>query len=115
MADNGITIVGNLTRDPELRFTPNGAAVANFGVAVNNRKKVGDNWEDNPSFFDVNCWRELAENAAESLTKGTRVIVTGKLVQRSWETNEGDKRSKVEIEADAIGPDLRFATLGAGL
>lgn len=112
MADNGITIVGNLTRDPELRYTPNGAAVANFGVAVNDRKRVGgtDKWEDDPSFFDVTAWDELAVNASESLGRGNRVIVTGKLKQRSWETTEGDKRSKVEIIADAIGPDLRWAT-----
>lgn len=110
MADNSITIVGNLTRDAELRYTPNGAPVANFGVAVNNRKKVGDNWEDNPSFFDVTAWQELGENLSESLTKGNRVIVVGRLEQRSWETPEGDKRSKVEIIADAVGPDLRWAT-----
>jgi single-strand DNA-binding protein len=110
MADNGLTIVGNLTRDPELRFTPNGVAVANFGVAVNDRKKVGDNWEDDTSFFDVTCWQELAENVSETLGKGNRVIVNGKLKQRSWQTDEGDKRSKVEIIADAVGPDLRWAT-----
>jgi single-strand DNA-binding protein len=110
--DNAITIVGNLTRDPELRYTPNGAAVANFGVAVNDRKRVGgtDKWEDDPSFFDVTAWDELAVNASESLGRGNRVIVTGKLKQRSWETSEGDKRSKVEIIAHAVGPDLRWAT-----
>jgi single-strand DNA-binding protein len=108
--DNSVTIIGNLTRAPELRYTPGGAPVATLGVAVNNRKKVGNDWEDKPSFFDVTCWFDLAENVSESFTMGTRVIVVGKLEQRSWETKEGDKRSKVEIIADAVGPDLRWAT-----
>jgi single-strand DNA-binding protein len=110
--ENQVTIVGNLTDDPELRYTPNGAAVTNFAVAVNRRfKDEAGNWKDGePSFFRVNAWRTLAENAAESLTRGTRVMVIGRLRSRSWETPEGDKRSAVEIEADEIGPSLRWAT-----
>ena len=109
---NSITVVGNVTRDPELRFTPTGQATASFGVAVNRRwqNRQTQEWEEAVSFFDVVCWREMAENASESLSKGSRVIVTGRLEQRSWETQEGDKRSKVEIVADEIGPSLRWAT-----
>ncbi len=105
------TITGNITRDPELRFTPNGQAVATFGLAVNRRwqNSQTQEWEEAVSFFDVVCWREMAENVANSLTKGTRVIVTGRLDQRSWETDQGDKRSKVEIVADEVGPSLRWA------
>ncbi len=112
MADNNVTVVGNVTRDPELRFTPTGQAVANFGVAVNRRwqNRQTQEWEEAVSYFDIVCWREMAENASESLTKGSRVIVTGRLEQRSWQTQEGDKRSKVEIVADEIGPSLRWAT-----
>jgi single-strand DNA-binding protein len=111
--DNTVTIVGNVTRDPELRFTPNGAAVATFGVAWN-RKSTNprtNETEEQVSFFDVTCWRQLAENVAESITKGTRVIVYGRLEQRSWETQDGDKRSKVEVIADDVSPSLRFATV----
>lgn len=109
---NTITIVGNVTRDPELRFTPSGQATATFGVAVNRRwqNRQSQQWEEATSFFDVVCWREMAENASESLSKGARVIVTGRLEQRNWETQEGEKRSKVEIIADEIGPSLRWAT-----
>ncbi|HVA05043.1 MAG TPA: single-stranded DNA-binding protein [Acidimicrobiales bacterium] len=109
---NTITIVGNITRDPELRFTPTGQATATFGVAVNRRwqNRQTQEWEEATSFFDVVCWREMAENASESLARGSRVIVTGRLEQRSWETQDGDKRSKVEIVADEIGPSLRWAT-----
>jgi single-strand DNA-binding protein len=113
MADNTVTIVGNLTDDPELKYTPNGAAVANFSVAVSRRvrNEATGQWEDaDTSFLRVNVWRSLAENAAESLTRGTRVIVTGRIRQRSWETPEGDRRSVVEIEADEIGPSLKWAT-----
>ncbi len=106
--DNTITVVGNITRDPELRFTPSGAAVANFGVAWN--KKGQDGKEDEVSFFDVTCWRNLAENVSESLTKGSRVVVYGRLEQRSWQTNDGDKRSKVEIIADDVAPSLKWAS-----
>ena len=109
---NSVTLVGNITRDPELRFTPSGQATASFGLAVNRRwqNRQTQEWEEATSFFDVVCWREQAENASESLTRGSRVIVTGRLEQRSWETPEGDKRSKVEVIADEIGPSLRWAT-----
>ena len=106
--DNTITIVGNLTRDPELRFTPGGAAVANFGVAWN--LKGRDGAEDKVSYFDVTCWRQLAENVSDSLTKGSRVVVHGRLDQRSWENQEGERRSKVEIVADDVAPSLKWAT-----
>ena len=109
---NTVTVVGNITRDPELRFTNTGQATATFGLAVNRRwqNRQNQEWEEATSFFDVVCWREMAENASESLEKGSRVIVTGRLEQRSWETPEGDKRSKIEIVADEIGPSLRWAT-----
>jgi single-strand DNA-binding protein len=111
MADTTTTITGNLTDAPELRFTPNGAAVANFRVAVTPRVRDGNDWKDGEtSFFRVNAWRQLAENATESLSKGDRVIVVGRLKARSWETPEGERRSVVEIEADEIGPSLRWAT-----
>ena len=112
MADNTVTVVGNLTRDPELRFTNSGQANASFGVAVNRRwqNRQTQEWEEQVSFFNVVCWAEMAENAAESLTKGMRVVVTGRLEQRSWETKEGDKRSVVEIVADEIAPSLRWAS-----
>ena len=100
-----VTIVGNMTRDPELRFTPGGLAVAGFGVAVN--RKRGE--EEQTSFFDVTAFGTLAENVCE-IGKGTRVIVVGRLEQRSWE-QDGNKRSKVEIVADSIGPDVRWATV----
>ena len=105
--DNNVSVVGNVTRDPELRFTQGGMAVASFGVAWNKRKQDG---EEEVSFFDVTCFRSLAENVAESITKGTRVVVTGTLSQRSWETQDGDKRSKVEIVADDVAVSLRWAT-----
>jgi single-strand DNA-binding protein len=109
--DNTVTVVGNVTRDPELRFTPSGAAVATFGLAWNRRSQnARGETEEQVSFFDVTCWRQLAENVAESLTKGTRVMVYGRLEQRSWETQDGDKRSKVEIIADEVAPSLRWAT-----
>jgi single-strand DNA-binding protein len=109
---NTVTIVGNATRDPELRFTPSGAAVATFGVAVNRRwqNRQTNEWDEAVSFFDVTAWTQLAENVAESVTKGTRLVVTGRLDQRSWETTEGEKRSKVDIVADDIAISLRWAT-----
>lgn len=109
---NTVELIGNITRDPELRFTPSGSAVASFGLAVNRRwrNQQTNEWDEQVSFFDVVCWRELAENVAESLTKGSRVIVTGRLEQRSWETDQGEKRSKVEVIADEVGPSLRWAT-----
>ena len=109
--DNQIMLVGNLTDDPELRFTPNGAAVANFRLAVTPRVREGDGWKDGEtSFFRINVWRQQAENIAETLQKGTRCIVVGRLRTRSWETPEGEKRSVTEVEADEVGPSLKFAT-----
>ncbi len=105
--DNTVTVVGNITRDPELRFTPSGAAVANFGLAWNRKGRDG---EEIVSFFDVTAWNQLAENASESLSKGMRVVVYGRLDQRSWESGEGERRSKVEIIADDIAPSLKWAT-----
>src|SRR6202008_2762359 len=100
--DNSVTLTGNITRDPELRFTPSGQAVATFGLAVNRRwqNRQSNEWEEQNSFFDVKCWAQMAENVAESLSRGSRVVVTGRLEQRSWETDQGDKRSKVEVVAD---------------
>ena len=106
-----VSIIGNATRDPELRYTQSGVAVASFGVAVNQRKKNhSGEWEDAPAqFFDVTVWNQLAENVSQSITKGTRVIVVGRLEQQSWETQDSDKRSRVQVVADAVGPDLRWA------
>jgi single-strand DNA-binding protein len=112
MADNTVTLVGNITRDPELRYTAGGQATSSFGLAVNRRwqNRQTQEWEERVSFFNVVCWREMAENVAESLAKGSRIVVTGRLEQRAWETENGDKRSVVEITADDIGPSLRWAT-----
>lgn len=109
---NVVTLVGNVTRDPELRFTPGGMAVAQFGIAVNRRRQDRNTqeWTEETSFFDVVAYGTLAENVSESVPRGSRVIVDGRLEQRSWETNEGDKRSKIEVVADEIGPSLRWAT-----
>ena len=109
MADSVVTIVGNLTRDPELRFTAGGKGIASFGVAVNRRWQQNGEWQEKVSFFNVTAWDTLGENAAASLTKGTRIIVTGRLEQREYETKEGEKRNVVEIVADEIGPSLRWA------
>lgn len=108
---NNITVVGNVTRDPELRFTPSGQANARLGVAVNRRwqDRGSGEWQEQTSFFDVVCWRELAENVGSSIKKGARVIVTGRLEQRSWE-KEGQKHYAVEIIADEVAPSLRWAT-----
>ncbi|HEY3996560.1 MAG TPA: single-stranded DNA-binding protein [Mycobacterium sp.] len=111
--DTTITVVGNLTADPELRFTPSGAAVANFTVASTPRiyDRQSGEWKDGEALFlRCNIWREAAENVAESLTRGSRVIVTGRLKQRSFETREGEKRTVMEVEVDEIGPSLRYAT-----
>ncbi|HEY0228000.1 MAG TPA: single-stranded DNA-binding protein [Mycobacterium sp.] len=111
--DTTITVVGNLTADPELRFTPSGAAVANFTVASTPRiyDRQSSEWKDGDALFlRCNIWREAAENVAESLTRGSRVIVTGRLKQRSFETREGEKRTVFEVEVDEIGPSLRYAT-----
>lgn len=110
MSTNNITLIGNLTRDPELRYTTGGRGVASFGLAVNRRYQSNGEWVEQTSFFNCVAWAELGENAAASLTKGARVIVTGRLEQRSYETNEGEKRSVVEVIADEIGPSLRWAT-----
>src|SRR3974390_829343 len=109
---NTTTITGNLTREPEIRYTRDGLATAQLGVAVDRRwqDRSTQEWRESTSFFDVTCWRELAENVALRLTKGMRMGVTGRLEQRSWETEEGERRSKVEITADDVGPSLRFAT-----
>ena len=111
--DTILTVVGNLTADPELRFTPSGAAVANFTVASTPRMmdRQTNEWKDgDPLFMRCSIWREAAENVAESLTRGSRVIVTGRLKQRSYETREGEKRTVVELEVDEIGPSLKYAT-----
>src|SRR3954470_899172 len=110
MPDNSVTLVGNITRDPELRFTPSGQAIATFGMAVNRRFQRNNQWEEQTSFFNVTAWGTLGENTAHSLQKGARVVVNGRLEQRSWETQEGEKRSVVEVVADEIGPSLRWAT-----
>ncbi len=110
--DNTVVLVGNVTRDPELRFTNTGQPTATFGLAVNRRwqNRQTQEWEEATSFFDVVCWREMAENVSESLARGSRVLVAGRLEQRSWETPDGDRRSKVEVVADEVGPSLRWAT-----
>ncbi len=111
--DTVITVIGNLTADPELRFTPSGAAVANFTVASTPRTfdRQANEWKDGDTLF-LRCsiWREAAENVAESLTKGMRVIAQGRLVQRSYETREGEKRTVVELQVDEVGPSLRYAS-----
>jgi single-strand DNA-binding protein len=106
------TMSGNLTRDPEIRYTREGQPSASFGLAVNRRwqPKGSDDWEEATSFFDVVCWRDLAENVALSLVKGARVVVAGRLEQRTWETEDGDRRSRVELVAEDVGASLRFAT-----
>ena len=111
--DTVITVIGNLTADPELRFTPSGAAVANFTVASTPRTfdRQTNEWKDGEALFlRCNIWREAAENVAESLTRGARVIASGRLKQRSFETREGEKRTVVELEVDEIGPSLKYAT-----
>jgi single-strand DNA-binding protein len=110
-SDNQTVIVGNLVDDPELRFTSNGTPVANLRVAVTQRVLEGGTWRDGQtSFFRVNAWRENATHLAESLHKGDRVVVLGRLRQRSWETPEGERRSVAEIEADEVAASLRWAT-----
>ncbi|SDL03606.1 single-stranded DNA-binding protein [Arthrobacter sp. ok362] len=107
-----ITVIGNLTNDPELRFTPSGSAVANFTIASTPRTfdRQSNEWKDGETLFlRASVWREAAENVAESLTKGMRVIVSGRLKSRSYETKEGEKRTVIELEVDEIGPSLRYA------
>jgi single-strand DNA-binding protein len=110
MADNTVTLVGNLTREPELRYTNGGQAVTSFGLAVNRRYQQGGDWKEQTSYFNVVAWGQLGENTAQSLAKGARIIVTGRLEQRQYENREGESRSTVEIVADEIGPSLRWAT-----
>ena len=112
MADNTITVVGNVTRDPELKFLNSGQAALRLSIAVNRRwqNRQTQEWEEKVSYFEIVAYGALAENAANTLTKGARVIVNGRLEQRSWETENGDKRSIVEINADEISPSLRWAT-----
>jgi len=112
MADNSITVVGNVTRDPELKFLNSGQATVRVSVAVNRRwqNRQTQEWEERVSYFEVVAYGATAENTANSITKGTRVVVSGRLEQRSWETENGDKRSIVEINADEIAPSLRYAT-----
>jgi single-strand DNA-binding protein len=110
---NTTTLCGNLTADPGIRYTRDGAAQTTFGIAVNERRKVRgseDEFEEETSFFDVVCWRDMAENVALSLVKGSRVVVTGNLQQRCWETEAGETKKRVEIVAEDIGASLRFAT-----
>lgn len=112
MSENTITLVGNLTSDPELRFSDKGKPVATFSIGVSRRVKKGDKWDDElQGFFRISCFDSLAENVVESVAKGSRVIVTGRLKQNSW-TDEGSgaRRHSIEVQADEIGPSLRFAT-----
>ena len=111
--DTIITVVGNLTADPELRYTQGGLAVANFTIASTPRTfdRAANDWKDGEALFlRASCWREFAEHVAGSLTKGSRVVATGRLKQRSYETKEGEKRTSIELEIDEIGPSLRYAT-----
>jgi single-strand DNA-binding protein len=111
MADTHVTLVGNLTDDPEVRFTPAGTQVGSFRLAVTPRVRDGEGWKNGEtSYFRINLWRELAAHAAESLSKGDRAVVIGRLKTRAWETPEGERRSTVEVEADEVGPSLRWAT-----
>lgn len=109
--DNNVTLVGNLTRDPETKVMPSGDMTARFGIAVNRKwtDKTSGEEKEAVSYFTVNTWRSLAENVERSLSTGDRVIVTGQMRMREWETDTGEKRSILEVEADAVGPDLRWA------
>jgi single-strand DNA-binding protein len=109
-SQNSVTLVGNLTQDPELRFTPSGVAMTKLSFAVNKRYQSQGEWKEETSFFNGTCWRDMAENVAESLTRGMRVIVVGELQQRTWETQEGDKRSTIDVDIKEIGPSVRWAT-----
>lgn len=111
MPNNSVTLVGNLVEDPELRFTASGIPRANIRMAVNRRwRGANDEWQEETSFFSGTVWRQYAENVAESLEKGSRVVITGRLQQRTWETQEGERRSVIEVRIDEIGPSLRWAT-----
>ena len=111
MPETFVSLVGNLTDDPEVRFTPQGTTVASFRLAVTPRVKDGEGWKDgDTSFFRINAWRDLAEHVTDSLSKGDRALVVGRLKTRSWETPEGERRSAVEVEAEEVGPSLKWAT-----
>ena len=113
MSDNQVTLTGNLTDDPELRFTPNGVAVANFRLAVDQRVWDADGWKDGePSYFRVSVWRDQAEHVSRSLQKGARCVVVGRLKSRSWETPEGQRRSSVEVDAEEVGMSMRSRPAG---
>jgi single-strand DNA-binding protein len=113
VSDNQVTLTGNLTDDPELRFTPNGVAVAKFRLAVDQRVWDADGWKDGESsYFRVNVWRDQAEHVSRSLHKGARCVVVGRLKSRSWETPEGQRRSAVEVDAEEVGMSMRFAPVG---
>jgi single-strand DNA-binding protein len=113
VSDNQVTLTGNLTDDPELRFTPNGVAVARFRLAVDQRVWDADGWKDGESsYFRVNVWRDQAEHISRSLHKGARCVVVGRLKSRSWETPEGQRRSAVEVDAEEVGMSMRFAPVG---
>lgn len=109
MMNNSVTLVGNLTRDPELKYTTGGTALVNTGLAWNRRYQKDGEWQEEVSFFNLTIWGEMGENVAASLGKGSRVIVFGSLQQRSWETDEREKRSVIDVKVDSIGPDLRWA------
>ena len=108
--DNSLTVIGNATREPELRYTASGAAVCSFSVAWNRKDQEG---ADVASFFDVTCWRDLAEHVSESITKGMRVIVYGRIEQESWTTDDGEKRNKIKVIADDVAPSLKWVTVSA--
>lgn len=108
-SENNVTLVGNITRDPELRYTQSGRGVASFGLAVNRRYQQNGEWQEETSFFNVVAWGDLGENSAASLNKGSRIVVTGRLQQRDYETREGEKRNVIEVIADDLGPSLRWA------
>jgi single-strand DNA-binding protein len=111
MPETFVSLVGNLTDDPEVRFTPQGTQVGSFRLACTPRIRQGERWIDgDTSYFTVTCWRELAAHAADSLSKGDRALVLGRLKTRSWETPEGERRSVVEVEAEEVGPSLKWAT-----
>lgn len=112
-AESQTTLLGNVTRDPELKYTAGGTAITSLSVAVNRRWKKGDEWQDETSFFNVTCWTELAENVAASVQKGDRVVVSGRLQQRSWTTESDEKRSVVEVVADDVALSCRYATVTA--
>src|SRR5262245_27126115 len=110
MADNTVTVIGNVTRDPELRFTPSGQAIATFGLAVNRRwqNRQTQEWEENVSFFDVTCWAQLGQNVADTLVKGSRETATARHAQRSWQPSQANSPSKDRTVADEVGPRLRW-------